>query len=354
MTRLDRHVSVHILGLCAVVALGLVAIYTFINFVSDIEDIGQGGFGIGQLAVYTLLLMPAVLYTLMPLIAMLGTLMGLGTLASQGELTAMRAAGVSILRIGGSAMFAGAALGLLNLVLGDFLAPIGTQHAESYRALARYGVSSDIGGKPVWLRDGDSFFQIRRLITEDHIADLRVYTVGPDLRLRSALKVEDARYNGDGWQFNGVQRSDFEGDAVIRSQAADLRWPGGLSPEVLRLFVLKAEALTAPGLWRLIQYMEDNRLDSSTYQLSLWRKIVAPFTVAAMMLFAVPFVFGTLRDAGAGQRLLVGILIGVGFYVINEVCASLGQLYGWPPLLAASLPTFGLTGLALYRLRMVR
>ena len=59
----------------------------------------------------------------------------------------------------------------------------------------------------------------------------------------------------------------------------------------------------------------------------------------AMMFFAVPFVFGSLRNSGAGLRLMIGVLIGVGFYVINEVTANFGQLYGWPPVLAASAPT---------------
>ena len=138
------------------------------------------------------------------------------------------------------------------------------------------------------------------------------------------------------------------------SKKEDMSWDSGLSPEVLRLFVLEANALTATGLWQLIRYLDQNGLDSAEYQLSLWRKLVAPFTVLVMMLFAVPFVLGTLRDAGAGQRLFVGILIGVGFYLVNEVCASLGQLFAWPPLMAAGLPTVALGLLASFRLFTAR
>ena len=354
MNKLDRHIAAHVLGLSAIVALGLVAIYTFINFVADIDETGQGNFGLRQLAAYTVMLMPAVLYTLMPIIAMLGTLMGLGTLASQGELTAMRAAGVSLLRIGGSTMFAGVLLGLLSLGLGDFLAPTGTHAAEAYRSEARYGVSSEVGGKAIWLRDGENIFHVQRLIAEDHIAEVEVFTLSPDHSLRSVMSVQDGRYSGDRWQFAGIRRTDFGGGSVTASSQMEMTWSNGLSPEVLRLFVLEADALTAPGLWRLIRYLDDNGLDAAQYRLSLWRKLVAPLTVMAMMLFAVPFVFGALRDTGAGQRLLVGILVGLGFYVINEVSASLGQLYAWPPLLAAGLPTVALAMLGTYRLARSR
>lgn len=351
MNKLDRHIALHVLGLSAIVALALVAIYTLINFVSDIEDIGQGSYGLWQLVVYTSLLTPAVLYTLMPLIAMLGTLMGLGTLASQGELTAMRAAGLSVLRIGGSTMVAGLFLGGLALALGDFLAPVGKQYAEAYRSFARFGIASEVGGKQVWLRDGNSFFRVQRLIAEDRIGDLEVFTLDEQRQLRESLSVSEAVYKDGAWLFSDVRRSSFEDGRVLHSQLPELRWQGSLSPEVIKLVLLKADALTAPGLWRLIRYMNANNLDDSSYRLSLWRKLVAPVTVAVMMLLAVPFVFGSLRDAGAGQRLLVGILIGLSFYVVNEVCASLGQLYAWPPMLAAAAPTSALMLVALWRLR---
>lgn len=354
MNRLDRHIAAHILGLSGIVALALVAIYTFINFVADVEDIGQGNFGLLQLMAYTLMLMPEALYTLMPIIAMLGTLMGLGVLATQGELTAMRAAGISLMRIGGSTLMAGAVVGLLCLLLGDFLAPIGKREAEAYRSEARFGVSSDIGGKPVWLLDGDNVFHIQRLIAEDHVAEVDIYALTPDGRLASALHAQQGLYADGGWRFTGVRRTDLQERSAQASEAAVLDWTGTLSPEVLRLFVLKADALTAPGLWRLIRYLDENSLDAGEYRLSLWRKLVAPFTAMAMMLFAVPFVFGALRDTGAGQRLLVGILVGVGFYVVNEVSASLGQLYAWPPLLAAGLPTAGLAAAAFWRLARLR
>lgn len=350
MNRLDRYIIAHILGLTAIVALALVAIFTFISFVGEVDDTGQGGFGMAQLMIYTALMMPTGLYTLMPIIALLGTLMGLGTLAAQGELTAMRAAGVTIARLGAATLMAGALLGVFSLVLGDWIVPTSQTAAESYRTQARSGVAAGIGGRAVWLRDGDHVFHIRRLLAEDHIAEVEIYTLTPELGLAAALRVDEGIYRDGRWQFSGVQRTQFE-PARARADALDsLEWTATLSPEVLRLFVLEARSLTVPGLLRLIRYLDDNGLDSGQYHLSLWRKLVAPLTVMAMMLFAVPFVLGPQRNTGTGQRLLIGVLAGIGFYVFNEVTASLGQLYTWPGLLAAGLPTLLFAGLGLLRL----
>ena len=354
MRKLDRYIAEHIFVLTAIVALGLVSIYTFISFVGEIDETGQGGFGMLQLVGYNILRMPAAVYTLLPIIAMLGTLMGLGMLATQGEITAMRAAGISLLRIGYATLMAGVVLGLLCLLLGDWLAPAGVRSAEAYRSAARYGIQPGITGKPVWLRDGEHVFHIRRLLAEDHIADVEIFRLGEDLALSQAWHVEEGRFAAGAWIFTGVRSTAFSESSTQSVEQPRLEWRGSLSPEVLHLFVLESESLSTPGLVRLIAYLEQNRLDASQYKLSLWRKLVAPFTVMAMMLFAVPFVLGPLRNTGAGQRLLVGVLIGVGFYVINEVSASLGQLYAWPPLLAAGLPTLALAGLGLRRLATAR
>ena len=68
----------------------------------------------------------------------------------------------------------------------------------------------------------------------------------------------------------------------------------------------------------------------------------------------LPFVLGPLRNTGAGQRLFVGVLVGLAFYVINEVSANSGHLYGWNPLVAAGAPTLALAVIGLWRLSRVR
>ena len=71
MRLLNRHIASHILGLTAIVALALVAIYSFVSFVSEIDDTGEGNFGVVQLMLYSAMLIPTAIYTLMPIIAML-------------------------------------------------------------------------------------------------------------------------------------------------------------------------------------------------------------------------------------------------------------------------------------------
>ena len=354
VNRLDRYIMAQVFALTAIVALALTAIYTFVTFVSEVRHVGEGTFGVPQLVIYVLLLVPTSLYLLLPIIAMLGTLMGLGTLAAQSEITAMRAAGVSLLRIGRSTLLAGVVVGLLGLLLGEWLAPLGKQSAEALEAQAREGTAPGSMNQPVWLREGDNIINIRSLLAEDHVADVEVFSLAPDLSIRSVLHADEGWYRGGRWQFSTVARTDLSAAGTQVAKLDTFDWGSQPKPEVLRLFLLKANAISIRGLLQLMAYLSDNGLDNREYALELCRKLMTPLTVMAMMLFTIPFVMGPLRSTGAGQRLLVGVLIGVGFYVINEVTANTGQLYGWTPLVSASLPTMLLVVVALWRLWRLR
>lgn len=352
MTMLDRYIIRSVLALTALVGLGLVTIYTLVVFISDIGETGKGSYGVLQVLEYSLLLMPSSLYILLPIVALLGALLGIGALARSSELTAMRASGVSMLRIGGATLIAGALLGAFGYVLGDWLGPAGENLATQLRDQARGEQSS--ADRALWLRDADNILRIRRLIAEDHARDVTVFRTDTHGGLAQVSTVNEARYVDGRWLMTGVKRTEMHGNETRVVTLDQIEISGSITPNVLKLFILEGDVLSVRGLYNLVAYMDENKLDATKYRIWLWRKLVEPVTVMVMMLFAVPFVVGTLRDAGAGQRLLAGVLVGIVFYVLNKVSVSVGDLYQWPAPMAAGLPTALLGALALWRLRLAR
>ncbi len=349
MNRLDRYVVTTVLALVALVALGLTTIYTIVTFVTDINETGKGDYGVVQAVEYSLLMIPTSLYILMPVIALLGTLLGIGALARSSELTAMRASGVSLARIGAAVMVAGAGLGVFGFVLGDWLSPAAEKLAADLRDAAR----GEHSGRTLWLRDGDNFVQIGQLDNDQHARDVTVYALD-DSRIAQASTVAQADYVDGKWHLGGVKRTTFTPERTVVTAEAQSVLEGGITPNVLQLFILQADNLSVHGLLKLIAYMKDNGLDPEKYRIWLWRKLVEPFTVVVMMLLAIPFVVGQLRDANAGLKLLVGALVGTLFYVVNKVSVSMGDLYGWPAPVAAGAPTLLLAALAAWRMFRAR
>jgi lipopolysaccharide export system permease protein len=342
-----------VLGMTAIVAMAMLAIHSFITLVTEADDIGRGGFGVWQLAQTTFYQLPSGLALLMPIVAMIGALMGLGALGQQSELTAMRAAGFSNGRIALATLIAGAILGVLGWYVGDVLAPRGERAADAVRAAA--SGDSAASTATIWLRDGQDVLRIRRLIAADQAEAVDIYRLSADLKLQALVSADAARWQSDHWQLEGVRTTRFatDGHVEARQQPQD-DWQGTVTPNVLELYLLEANALSITGLSKLIAYLDDNHLDAVKYRLQRWKKLIEPLTIMAMAAFAVPFAFGSLRDSGAGQRLLVGILLGVGFYVVNRVSLSLGQLYAWVPVLAAGGPTVLWAAIAAWRIRRTR
>ena len=353
MKLLDRHIATHVLGFSLVVAFALMALQSFITLAAEADDIDET-FGFVDLALVVLLQTPGILLVLLPIIALIGTLLGLGALAQQGEIVAMRASGVSVLRIGGATLAGGAVLAVFTLLTTDVIAPAGERAAERIRSEARYGTDPGALVRPVWLRSGDEIYHVRRVEDPENVEAVTVYSIGDDGELVAISEVGRARHRDGVWQAEDVRQTRFAGEAVERERIDALEWPSGPSPDVLELVVLESDTLSIRGLLRLIGYLRDNGLDTQQYELSLWQKLVSPLTVLVMMLLAVPYVLGSLRDSGTGQRLLVGVLIGVVFWVANELVASSALIYRWPPMPASVAPSAVVLLFALWRLRGTR
>jgi len=350
MKKLDRYIVQQLGGMTLIVAAALLAIYSFVVFVSRVDEVGKGDFGATQLVLYTLLLAPGSLYLLMPLIAMLGTMMCFGQFARTGEWIAMRAAGISMLRLGAATLAAGMLLGALTFVLGDWIAPAGERAADDLRDRAR----GTAGGDALWLREGPSFVRIDHLRAEDRIEGVVIYHLGTDGRIDEALHAARGQYIDQHWRLEDVSETRFVSGGTEASTEASLEWQGGLDPAVLKLYLLEADSLSMRGLLRLVDYLHSNQLDDRKYTLILWRKLLEPITVWVLMLFAIPFAASRHRDTGMGQRLLLGAMVGIGFYLVNKVIMSYGALYHWPAPMAAGAPTFVLGSYALWRLRSER
>jgi len=112
-----------------------------------------------------------------------------------------------------------------------------------------------------------------------------------------------------------------------------------LSPNTLDAVITSPELMSSLALHRYIQYLKQNKLDASLYEISLWKGLVYPFVIWVMMLLALPAAFLQARAGAVGARVLAGILVGVGFHLLNSLFSHLGVLTTWPAPLMAVLPS---------------
>lgn len=339
MNILDRYIIKTVLLSTFMFMFIILALYGFIALADAFKYIGKGTFDMSDAFYYTALTMPKRIYELFPFSVLLGAMMGLGTLNSHGELVAIRAAGVSIAKIIFSAMKAAFILAVLMFAIGEYIVPAAENSALNDWTVKTHGATSMVTKDAVWVRDRDTFIKIHSISTDKTLGNVTIFSFNEDKTLKASTRAESAYFENEAWILNNIKRTVVTEDKVIVNEIKQQRWQTLLDLDMVDVIVSKLENLSAWGLYLYATYLDDNRLDSNQYWLVFWNKIISPFSIAAMLLLAVPFVFDSSRTSNAGNRLMIGVFIGVSFTIANKITAQFGLVYNVSPFLSASLIT---------------
>ncbi|OQW95623.1 MAG: LPS export ABC transporter permease LptG [Beggiatoa sp. IS2] len=355
MTKIKKYIGQTLLINILLVLLVLVGLFTFFSFINEVDDIGKQNYGVWQAVQYVLLETPRNIYSLFPTAALLGSLAGLGMLANHNELTAMRAAGISIADIAIAVLRLGLTLMLVAMVIGEVVAPRSEQYATNMRAIAqserqqmvfstRYGF---------WARDGNNFINIRTILADGGFGDVTLYEFDDNRRLQAIVHGAVAYYRNERWFLEDVEKTQFDTTQVNKVHLAETFWKAILNPDLVKIVVVYPEKLSSLGLYKYIQYLQKSEQNSEKYELALWTRLSYPLINIVMILLAVPFVFGSLRSVSIGQRLLVGALLGISFHMLNQISGHFGLVYGLNPIVSALTPSLLFLGLAVVLMRRV-
>lgn len=351
---LDRYIAKAVIGgslVALVVFVSLILVFSFVEESGDITD----EYTALRALLYVALRGPQRAYESFPIATLIGSLMTLGGLAARHELVVMRAAGMSVLNIARSVAVAGLLLALAAVALGEWVAPPAERMALEVKAQARSGEVAALSRDGFWARDGRRFVQVASAPSAEQLEGVNIYEFGAERRLDSIVSASRADYVRGAWILHQVIITRFQDDGgVSRLQEATLDWRSELHPEVLDVVVVDPEALSIQDLWTYIGYLERNELESDRYRLAFWLKLATPLATLTMLLLTIPLAFGSLRSVGAGQRIFIGVMIGIVFFLGNNLLNHLGLVYGLPPVVSALLPTLIFLVAAVYGTSRIR
>jgi lipopolysaccharide export system permease protein len=141
------------------------------------------------------------------------------------------------------------------------------------------------------------------------------------------------------WSLHNVATSRFDNGRVEGDTVGESTMRSTVNPEFLGLAATDPELLTLRGLAAYIDHLRRNSLETAPYEIGYWSRIARLFAVVIVTLLALPFVFGPLRTTGAGTRTVIGVLLGVVFFLITGTIEKGGQLFALNPILVGWLPT---------------
>lgn len=348
---LDLYIARTLLGTTAMSLAVLVGLSALIKFIEQMKSVGKGSYDMTVAAVYVMLSLPRELEQFFPMATLIGGLIGMGILASNSELVVMQTAGQSRWNIIGSAMKSAILMVLFVMVIGEWVAPLSEAKAKEIRTQAISGGSLFSSSRLVWAKDADNFVSIGEVVDKNSLRDVNIYEFDDELMLRQIITAKNARYADGNWQLHEVKNTYLNEQHIRVTDAAQSTWSSSLTPDKLGVVTVKPEALSIRGLVGYVSYLDSNGQNSDRYRLALWRKMLQPVSIGVMLLMALSFIFGPLRNVTMGARVIMGVLTGFGFFVSNEVFGALSTVYHIPPFVGAALPSLLFAGASVYLLR---
>lgn len=353
MRILDRHIGFHVIQASVLTLIALLAVFSLIEFLDDLSDVGKGSYTTGAAVEYMLLTTPNRAFILFPVAAVIGSLIGLGSMAAHRELVIIRATGISSLRIAGAALKAAIVLVVASVLIGELVAPYTERIAQQRRTTALSDNRALDTGRGFWIRDGNTFISVGQALPDYTMKELYIYEFDEDHRLRVATYAGSGEYRDGNWTLEDVRQSVIGKNSVVARDVVEAYWRSRFKPELADVVTVRTTSLSIPGLMRYIDYLRSNGLDSARYELALWNKLVHPVTTMVMIFIALPLVLGRLGSVGIGQRIVVGVLIAVSFLLLQRFAGHLGLTFGVNAVASAILPTFIFFALAIWMFKRV-
>jgi len=358
MTRIDRYINRHVLQAMAIVLLvlgGLDFVFTLVDEIGETE----GSYGTGEALRYVLFVFPRHLYELLPMTALIGSLIGLGILASANELVVLQASGVTVIRIVWAVMKPAVVVMATGIVLGEYVAPRLELSGELDRALAR-GEQVALSRYGHWQRDGNEFMHFNAVDPDGVLHGITIYRF-EGKELSSLTRAEQAYFqreaDGGYWLLENGSEIRFPGDAGnVSGQSLEFieqSWDVDLSPDLLKVLIIDPDKMSMSDLYRYATRFDNQGQDGSPYFLSFWKKALQPLTTAALVIVAVSFIFGPLRSATMGSKVFTAICFGIVFYLVQNLLATVSLVYQMSPLIAVGGPILFCFLIGTYLLRQV-
>ncbi len=336
----ERYLAREIYASTGLVLLAFLLLFAFFDLIHQLESVGRGGYQIQHALGYVILTLPGRLYELFPICVLIGTLYALTVLARHSEITVLRAAGLST----GDLLLTLAKIGLvfavMTLLVGEFLAPPSERAAQQLRLKAMGKLVAQEFRSGLWVRDERSFVNVREVRPDASLQSVRVFEFDDRFQLRSISQAERGRYIGAGtWALDEVVRTVFSGDAAHVEKYSEMTWKSALNPDLLSVLLVVPERMSLVNLYIFIRHLSGNQQKTDRYVIAMWKKLIYPLAALVMMALALPFAYMQDRMGAVSIRVFAGIMLGIGFHMLNGLFSSLGVINSWPPFFSAITPS---------------
>lgn len=337
----QRYLMRETLAAVLLVLVAFLALFAFFDLINELRSVGNNGYQLQHALIFVALSLPGLIYELIPIAALIGTLYALTTLARHSEITVLRASGLATRDLLLTLFRVAGLLALVTFLVGEGLVPFSERMAQEMRARAMSRVIAQQGFESgLWIKDGRSFINIRQAMPDASLHGVRIYKFNEASALESVTDAEEATFVPPGhWLLRGVVRTVLEGETSHVEREASGEWNSAVNPDLLSVLMVAPERMSLYGLVNYTQHLIDNHQKTERYEVAIWKKLFYPLAALVMVALALPFGYSHNRVGGGSLKMFAGVMLGILFYALNGLFSNLGVINSWPPLASATVPS---------------
>jgi len=339
----DRYIAKTLLSFTIIVLVVWTSIYSFFNFLAELNSVGKDGYTILSAFTYIILQLPEVAYKQASPIILLGCILGMGHLATTGQLLILRVSGASILKITLLTLKNSLIFVLFFIAIGEFFAPISSSFAESNKSSAMGKSSVSINQNGFWIRDGDNFINVKRNIDGKLFSGITVIEVNSSNKIERVIRSKNAIFDGNSLEMSSsdifsIDDSSFF-DSISLKERNSYNKIVSFDQDLIDSLEKEPEDLSTWTLIKQIRFLSDNKLRSGVFEVELYTRLIQPVTLVAMILLAMLFIFGSTRDVTLGRKIFFGVALGLSFEMMSRVASAMALSFDFSPFLSSILPS---------------
>lgn len=367
MKTIRRLIFGEVLASIALVAAGFLALFFFFDLVDELQYLGKSNglpsglptasdiYQIRHALLYVGLLVPNHLYELLPISVLIGTIFVMARLAKSSEYTILRTSGLDPWRALKMLLSLGGLFVVASFLIGDYLAPLSERTAQLLKV--KYQGTITVGQTGAWLKEKQAYntyvANVKTLSPSNEMVGIQIFEFNNNGLLVSKMQAASAHFSDDdSWLLNRVTRVEFSlptsstqaanvavpTAGVSRSVQDSFRWPTEISQEMVAVALLKPERMGTIDLFNYIRHLDANGQTAQRYEIEFWKKVFYPLSCLVMVMLALPFAYLHFRSGGISGYVFLGVMIGISFFLLNNVFGYIGNLQNWQPWFAAAAP----------------
>ncbi|WP_090577253.1 LPS export ABC transporter permease LptG [Nitrosomonas sp. Nm58] len=353
MKTASRYIAKQVVMGMIIATIVLLPLFSFFDLLEQLDDVGKGTYQTRDAFLYVIMLMPRRFIQIAPFIALLGTVGALGKLAVNLELVALRITGMSPIQISMVPVGIGLSLLLIIAVMEQSIAPQLQQKAIAYRSIALKKTAELGKGLGIWTRDERNILRIGEMLPGSRAIDIEIMHFDEQGFLATHTHAEFADISDNAlWKLNDVTVRVFTEKNIALASASTVEWPSFLKAEDIVTLTKPPESLSPVELIRHAEFLQATGQKADAYFMAIWRKVSGGLMTIAMILLAIPLIFGSVRE-GLGGKLVLAAVIGVGIYLLDQIIANAGLLLHLNVGLISILPSLTFITLAVLWLRRI-